>query len=259
MKIQTKAAGVLERTSHYLKSGLLREKPVWFNVVGANPPHTDLTKRARRTTSETADPTASLFQKNGKLFKTRVTGTERHQTNNAVHRVPKIALVEDELRDVFYTQHPWELLRPKTLVENTGDDYRHCDWLNMLQLHRPLDGELVVQRTVWLLENKHKETLFDAYDQARFEFYRLRMAEEMESTVAREEASMYGAIYPLTNVEWGIKQEQEYIDVWTKVAGEKTRVKAANKDGRLNGSMGTDNVVEAKESIWETEFDEETK
>lgn len=256
MKIQTKATGVLERTSHYLKSGLLREKPVWYNVVGANPPNTDLTKRARRETTEEADPGSGLFQKNGKLFKTRVSGKERVQSNNAVHRVPKIALVEDELRDVFYNQHPWELLRPKTLVENSGDDYRHCDWLHILQLHRPLDGELVVQRTMWLLENKQKDTVFDAYDQARFEFYRLRMAEEMEATVAREEASMYGAIYPLTNVDWGIKKEQEHIDMWTRVAGEKTKVKAASKDGRLNGSMGTDNVVEAKESIWETEFEE---
>lgn len=168
--------------------------------------------------------------------------------------------LEDQLRDVFYHQHPWEFSRPKTLIENEGNESNQCDWSHMLQLYKPLDGESVVQRTLWLLQDSKKTgktmSLFEAYDQARFEFYRLRMEEEMSSTVSKEESTMYGAIYPSTNLDWGIKKEQEYIDAWTKVAGEKTKVRDANKDGRTaNGSMGADDVIESKQSIWETVFD----
>ncbi|CUM54224.1 unnamed protein product [Debaryomyces tyrocola] len=264
MKIQTKATGVLERTSHYLKAGILREKPAWFNVVGSHPPMVDLTKKPKKfdTQAQENDPSRSLFQKKkgGDLFKTRSNIYDRHQRHNSISRVPKLEFLEDQLRDVFYHQHPWEFSRPKTLIENEGNEANQCDWSHMLQLYKPLDGESVVQRTVWLLQDSKKNgksmSLFEAYDQARFEFYRLRMEEEMSSTVSKEESTMYGAIYPSTNLDWGIKKEQEYIDAWTKVAGEKTKVRDANKDGRAaNGSMGADDVVESKQSIWETVFD----
>ena len=38
MKIQTNAVNVLERTSNYLNSGVLKTPPAWFNVVAKHPP-----------------------------------------------------------------------------------------------------------------------------------------------------------------------------------------------------------------------------
>lgn len=263
MKLQSKAAGVLERTSHYLKAGVIKNKPSWYNIVSAVPPATDLTKKPKNLqTNQTPDPVSQLYSSRDGIFKTRVSKTERKQKNNSVSRIPKFEFLEDQLRDVFYHQHPWELARPKVLVENTGDEHSKCDWSHMLQLYKPLDGESVVQRTLWLLQDSkqkgQQKTLFEAYDQARFEFYQLRMAQEMESAVAKEELTMFGAIYASTNVEWGLKKEQEFIDVWVKVGEERTKVREASRN-KTSASVGSDEAADTGASIWETSFTAEVE
>lgn len=262
MRIQRGATGVLESTSHYLKAGSLKEKPAWFNVVGANPPMTDLTKKAKlfENQKQKEDPTASLFSKHSinNTYKTRVDSEDRKHVHKTVNRLPKLEFLEDQLRDVFYHQHPWEFSRPKMLVENEGNDVSKCNWSHMLQLYKPLDGESVVQRTLWLLKNKESNTLFEAYDKARFEFYRLRMEEEMSSTVSREESAMHGAVFPTSNLTWGVQQEQEYVDVWAKLGSEQTKIYEAQRGGKVNGSMGNDEVVETKLSVWEAGVETET-
>jgi small subunit ribosomal protein S23 len=262
MKIQRGAGTVLERTSHYLKVGVLRQKPAWFDIVGAHPPHVDLTKKAKviETQAQKQDPSQSLFHRDdiSGIHKTRSSAQDRSQKNNSISRIPKLEFLEDQLRDVFYHQHPWEFSRPKTLIESSGEDNKKCNWSTMLQFNKPLDGESVVQRTIWLLEESKTKgeelTLFEAYDMSRFEFYRLRMQEEMNSTVSKEESSMYGAVYPSTHMEWGLKQEQTHIDSWAKIASERTL--------RAQASMGKGNVVtdiheikQDEESIWESSFE----
>lgn len=273
MKIQHKATNILGKTSHYLKSGVLKEKPVWFDVVGSNPPNIDLTKRAKLfdVNGQKQDPVEKLNDKlksNG-LYKTRHGKADCANINTSVNRVPKLSFLEDRLRDLFYHQHPWEFARPKTLIENKGDEYKKGDWSHMLQFHKPLDGESVVQRTVWLLEKENKKGkggLLEAYDQARFEFYRLRMEEEMNSQVSKEESGMYGAIYPSTNIEWGLEQEQEHLDIWAKAASEMTEAKLAStatQQRAANGSQGGEEMERDTRSIWEEglenigEFEEE--
>lgn len=240
MKYQTKARTVLERTSHYLKVGVLKEKPAWYDVVGAHPPNVNLTKKPNlfNNGAQKPDPKFSLFDKT-EMYKTRMHANDRKQHNNDVSRVPKLEFLEDELRNVFYHQHPWEFSRPKNLVENSGDDNANCDWSTMLQFNKPLDGESVVQRTIFLLQESKKTqplSIFEAYDKARYEFYQLRMQEEMDSAVSREESTLYGAVYPVTNLEWGLQQEQQYINDWAQVAQEKTKIARAN-EGK-NDSMG---------------------
>lgn len=262
MKYQNKAIGVLERTSYFLKAGVLKEKPAWFNVVGSYPPTLDLTRRPKNFNPDRQDPQNFLgtLRESDKKIKTRHSKEDRKQPHRNIFRVPKLEFLEDELRDVFYHQHPWEFSRPKTLIENQGDDNSKCDWSHMLQLHKPLDGESVVQRTLWLLEDGKKQgqerSLFQAYDQARFEFYRLRMEEEMESAVAREEATMCGAIFPSTNLDWGLQMEQKYIDEWTNVASEKTKVRNANREDKSAiDTSSSDDVPDTKQTIWETVFE----
>lgn len=263
MKIQTKAAGVLERTSHYLQAGVIRNKPAWYTAVSAFPPATPLAKKPINLQNHQAqDPAGDLLSRKNGIYRTRVLKGDRQQKNNSVSRIPKLTFLEDQLRDVFYHQHPWELARPKVLVENSGDDNSQCDWSHMLQLLRPLDGESVVQRTIWLLQDSKAtdtpKTLFEAYDQARFEFYQLRMAQEMESAVAKEELQMYGAIYASSNIEWGLKKEQEFIDVWVKVGEERTKVREASKN-KTSASVGNEESAESSASIWETSFTAEVE
>lgn len=259
MRIQRGATGVLERTAHYLRAGLLQEQPAWYKVVGANPPLTDLTKRAKLFGAgrRKADPAALQGRRAGG-FKTRADSVDRRHVHKTVLRVPQLRFVEDQLRDVFYHQHPWEFSRPKVLVENEGDDHARCDWSHMLQLAKPLDGELVVQRTLWLLQAAKREgrvaLMEEAYTQARFEFYRLRMEEEMNSTVLREELAMHGAVFALLHAQWGVAQEQHYVDAWARVGAEQTQIAEAQRGGRgANGSVGRDDVPEEKLLVWEAQ------
>lgn len=259
MKIQHTALRVLERTSHFLKKGVITERPAWYNPVAVHPTGYDLTKRPKRleTGRKLADPMDALWRQQGDYVKLRMSKGDRKNKNNKIHAVPKIKLLEDKLRDVFYHQHPWEFARPKNLVENSGNDNTKCDWSHMRQLYKPLDGESVVQRTLYLLqENKEKqgqEALFAAYDQARFEFYQLRMADEMSATVLKEELAMCGAVYTSTNMDFGIKKEQETIDQWTHEAADLTKAMDAKKGSARAGPSdgGSGSTI-----VWEEAFEE---
>jgi small subunit ribosomal protein S23 len=48
---------------------------------------------------------------------------------------------EDRLRKDFYSDHPWELARPRIILENDGKDGQICDWSKIQQRGRPLNGE----------------------------------------------------------------------------------------------------------------------
>ncbi|OBA19935.1 mitochondrial ribosomal protein [Metschnikowia bicuspidata var. bicuspidata NRRL YB-4993] len=256
MKIQTKASQVLERTSHYIKAGIIRDKPAWYDAVAAVPPTFNMEKLPKNLgPNQLQDPMEQLWKEQGGYIKTRASAPERAQKNNFVSRVPKLQFLEDQLRDVFYHQHPWEFSRPKTLIENDGDDQAKCDWSRMLQLNKPLDGESVVQRTLWLLQDSKQQqkekTLFEAYDQARFEFYQLRMAEEMNSVVSKEESLMFGAHFASSNLQWGVQKEQETIDRWAKIGEKRTKIREASRS-KASASAGIAATPEEPTNMWES-------
>jgi small subunit ribosomal protein S23 len=148
----------------------------------------------------------------------------------------EIRYEEDELRKEFFKHHPWELARPRILLENDGKDYLKNNWKSMQQSHRSLDGERsvvldqylweadvddysVIQRQLWLLHNIPNMTKGEAYDQARREFYQLRMREDIERRVAREEAEAYGAYWGKSNLEVGMELEDKEYNRWLDWAG----------------------------------------
>jgi len=75
------------------------------------------------------------------------------------------------LRKRFFSDHPWELARPRVVLEKDGRDAEHVDWSKGLQQPgRPTTGEDVVQRQLHLLQNVPDITVSQAYDKARKEF-----------------------------------------------------------------------------------------
>lgn len=232
MKLQTGAVNVLERTSAYLRSGLLKETPAWYQVVASVPPTTKFTREPRfinpssgKKTVQYKDFAQSVNNKG--FYKTRNSSCDRKPLDNRLYKPPKLQYVEDQLRQVFYQQHPWELSRPKVLVENEANE--NMDWSHMLQLGKPLDGESVVQRTMFLLQETPNVGMLDAYDRARFEFYRLRMQEEIEQQVAQEEAEMFGSVFSSSAIDFGVDQEQKVIEVWKRKTIQETELLAARR------------------------------
>ena len=54
----------------------------------------------------------------------------------------KIVYEEDELRTTFFKDHPWELARPRVILEIDGRDHLKFDWSKGLrQPGLPLSGE----------------------------------------------------------------------------------------------------------------------
>ncbi len=57
-------------------------------------------------------------------------------------RPQKMVYEEDELRRTFFKDHPWELARPRIILELDGKDSRRYDWSRgLLQPGIPLSGE----------------------------------------------------------------------------------------------------------------------
>jgi small subunit ribosomal protein S23 len=97
------------------------------------------------------------------------------------YKTSEIIYEEDEIRTLFYKQHPFELYRPRDLNDLNAID---IVWDNIYSNKKiPLCGESVVQYTIYL--RKSGKPLEDCYKQALLEFYRARENEERIENQAR--------------------------------------------------------------------------
>ncbi|KAK8094172.1 37S ribosomal protein S25 [Apiospora hydei] len=166
---------------HRIKPRLAVQQPVWYKVVESIPPSEILTRPfppQHRQPNPRARKASRLFQPQKLVYK------------------------EDELRKKFYTDHPWELARPRMIIEMDGKDA----------------PPLVVQRQMYLMENVPGITEDTAYDQVRKEFYKLRQEEEIERRIAQEEARMVGAYFGQTFNQVGMKLEDQQFERWKRWA-----------------------------------------
>lgn len=77
----------------------------------------------------------------------RHSGVSLRQGN--MYKPARIAYPEDQLRKEFYKDHPWELARPRIIMELDGQDYKYLDWSKGLrQRGMALSGERSVEHEV---------------------------------------------------------------------------------------------------------------
>jgi small subunit ribosomal protein S23 len=112
---QTASAILASNSTHY-------QAPAWFKVIGAIPPGEILTRSQPPQHREIC--LGKKIRKPSKSFKPQ-----------------QIVYEEDELRSQFYKDHPWELARPRILLENDGRDGQGCNWSRISQPGRALTGE----------------------------------------------------------------------------------------------------------------------
>ncbi|QIW98124.1 hypothetical protein AMS68_003642 [Peltaster fructicola] len=178
------AQKVHAHATQLLQRNRLNAAPAWFNVVGNIPSSEVLTRQP--------------MQKSG-----------RSRRASKTFKPLQLQHKEDNLRWEFFNDHPWELARPRVVLENDGRDHEKWDWSHPLcrprytrdpqqqqeslaweakqatQASRPLNGESVIQRQQWLMQNTGMSQPA-AYDKARKELYSARHAQEIELRVARE-------------------------------------------------------------------------
>ncbi|KAE8353899.1 37S ribosomal protein S25, mitochondrial [Aspergillus coremiiformis] len=152
---------------------------------------------------------------------------------------------EDQLRKEFFRDHPWELARPRVVLESSGKDYENYDWSRLQQPGKRLDGESVIQRQLWLLNNIPDMTKSAAYDIARREFYRLRLQEDIERRVAVEEAEATGAIFGPTRLEIGMELENKEYERWKAWAKSETQ----GREQRAGAFAGAPEAQNSEDSL----------
>ncbi|KAL9604958.1 MAG: hypothetical protein Q9219_000146 [cf. Caloplaca sp. 3 TL-2023] len=202
---------VHQTASQLFASDRIKHVPRWYDVVGSVPPAQTLVRpqpvqHQERTTKPKARKPSKLFQPQ------------------------PIAYEEDTLRKEFYRDHPWELARPRLVLENDGKDAQRKDWSLVSQPDRPIDGESVIQRQLFLLhgnpatgqEPDPSMTPARAYDQARKEFYEFRLQQDIERRVAKEEAMATGAYFGKTTMQIGMDLEDRTFEDWKKWAARET-------------------------------------
>ncbi|KAL3606888.1 mitochondrial ribosomal small subunit component [Fusarium poae] len=204
---------VTEELNHNTLGNKSIPKPPWYDIMQKIPPAETLVRNVA----------INHTRRQPKLTKPK-----------NIFRPKPIIYKEDRLRSTFYRDHPWELARPRVILESDGKDYQHCDWSKGLkQPNIPLTGESVVQYQLWLMENGEDWTTKSAYDYVRHQFYRLRQEEQIEKRVAQEEARYVGAYFGQTRVDVSHGLEDREFENWKIWAGKETERQEQNRNGDI--------------------------
>ncbi len=113
---------VHQAASQLLATERVTRTPPWYSVVDSIPPAQTLVRTQPLQHHE----------------RTRISKTKKP---SKLFQPQRIVYEEDALRKEFYKDHPWELARPRVVLENHGKDAETDDWSRISQSHRPLSGE----------------------------------------------------------------------------------------------------------------------
>ena len=102
--------------------------PVWYQTITDTPPSQTLvrTQPVPHNSTTTVDTSARprKYRKPSKMF------------------LPvSLRYEDDRLRHEFFSDHPWELARPRMILEDDGRDHRKWDWSKSYETGRPVNGE----------------------------------------------------------------------------------------------------------------------
>lgn len=224
-------------------------RPVWLDVVGDIPPAQIFIR------SQPQNHLLPLLrQKNGEPFKS--SSNAQNQISSGEHvKLPtlkrkrkaskwfqpvEIRYEEDQLRKRFFSDHPWELARPRVVLEQDREEGQDVDWSRGVQQPgRPTTGEDVVQRQLHLLRTEPALTIDQAYDKARKEFYDVRRQEDIQRRIAAEEAENAGAYFGPSILQWSMQIENQQYDDWEEWS-RKTVVEQMQRNAAFAGD--TSNV-----------------
>ncbi|ESZ97074.1 hypothetical protein SBOR_2504 [Sclerotinia borealis F-4128] len=213
--LNLKPSRVYQTAWALLESNSISQAPPWYKTIGEVPPSEILTRTQPAQHRES-------------------NGRPRTKKASKLFRPQPIVYEEDRIRQEFFRDHPWELARPRIVLENDGRDGQRCDWSRIIQPGRALTGESVVQRQLWLIQNNQKSNS-EAYDIARKEFYALRHEEEIERRIAKEEAEYVGAYFHKGALEVGMELEDKSYEDWKAWAIKEIEAASLQRAGSYTG------------------------
>jgi small subunit ribosomal protein S23 len=113
---------VYQAATRLIETGRVQQTPPWYNSAGDIPPSQTL---VRTQPIQHHEPSKRVRRKKASKF----------------FKPQRITYEEDALRRQFYRDHPWELARPRTILETDGKDHQSHDWSSIKQDVRMIDGE----------------------------------------------------------------------------------------------------------------------
>ena len=126
------AQRVQQAATQLLSTSRLKHPPPWYSVLHDVPPPQLLVRPAFRAGEYVSEKRSRL--------PTRLKKGKRPSRMFQPVTIPRGP--EHELRATFFTHHPWELARPRVVLEDDGRDAQKWDWSKGIkQPGKPLDGE----------------------------------------------------------------------------------------------------------------------
>lgn len=233
-----------------------RPPAIWLDAVAEIPPGQIMTRKQPtqhpliKTRTKTLPRPAAASTKLPPPTNTyTITEPQRHNKRpSRKFRPLPIAYEEDELRRTFYTDHPWELARPRVVLESSGQDAAWTDYSQGVRsANAPLSGESVVQRQLYLLENEPDISEPEAYDRARKEFYDERLKEDVERRVAVEEARAVGAEFGKSLNQKSLEVEDKMYNDWERWSRSRVQEMQQKNAAFVGQAMRGDAEVEDEE------------
>lgn len=209
----------LQRRQSEQLSGM--SNPVWADIVAEIPPAQILTRQQPKLHLYSETRMKTLPKGPSQVTRTITHPKPKSAKPRSLYSPTTMRYEEDNLRKRFFADHPWELARPRTLVETDGNQHARADWsTGIKQRGIPVSGESVVQRQLWLLHNVPDLTVPEAYDVARKEFYTVRRRQQTAMRIAVEEAEMFGADFGTPVQSVGMSKEDAMYNEWLEWAAE---------------------------------------
>jgi small subunit ribosomal protein S23 len=149
-KINLTALRVRQTALNQFAAGKITKLPQWVEVVGDIPPAEALIRnrtpqhqlvRQRLQTSPDSSKPQVVFEVQEKRRKSK--------KPSRLFKPVELRYEEDQLRTDFFRDHPWELARPRVVLESSGKDFEFHDWSRIQQPGRKLDGERCVYFVVY--------------------------------------------------------------------------------------------------------------
>ena len=133
------ATNVIATTGRLIQAGLIKPPP-WWSTVMAHPPMPCNTRYVRAP----GEPAP-------KLIKYLPKDMNRKRLRAPKPKIKEIRFQDDVFRDRFFRDHPWELARPRTVVESdiigksTRDGPEGLEWVRLDQRTKnPVPDESVL-------------------------------------------------------------------------------------------------------------------
>ncbi|KAF9477528.1 hypothetical protein BDN70DRAFT_861735 [Pholiota conissans] len=198
------ASQVHQQVARLLRANYLQKEPVWYQAVLDNPPLTLPPK---------APPARTAYDKK----------PERAQRKLREHSTRPLAIyyLEDDIRRQFFTDHPFETFRPRTLVEADSiedpNPITGHQWTRLRQRGRNPTSEDAIQFALHLYQY-HSLSLSDAYARAVTQFRALRSEHHIATTFAVMEAEELGSTFGPTEAETAHEIFKKSVSTWERRA-----------------------------------------